>query len=669
MSNRLTGQSSPYLLQHAQNPVNWFPWSQEAFETAQREDKPIFLSIGYSTCHWCHVMAHESFENPKIAQILNQFFISIKVDREERPDIDSVYMAVCQAFTGSGGWPMSIFMTPQQKPFFAGTYFPPETQNGSIGFPDLLLAVASQWKRAREKLYESADQILAAFRPSGEHKKDKSGREDLLLAAVRLPEQAVELFTQSFDPVNGGFGGAPKFPLPHNLLFLLLYAAQQNSRSQPDSACRPNALTQATVTLEQMRRGGLFDHIGFGFSRYSTDERYLVPHFEKMLYDNALLITAYCAAYKACGRKDFLLTAQQTASYVLREMTAKDGAFYSAQDADSEGGEGRFYVWSQEEIHQVLGPERAGAFCRYYGVTGKGNFEGKTILNLLNKNPISDAFAKERELLYNYRKSRTSLHVDDKILTAWNGLMILALAVLYRVTGIRRYLLAAQEAQAFIDRNLTDTNSLYAGCRGGVHSSAGFLDDYAYEIAALLTLYEVCGKPGYLKRAELYCQEAIRQFGDKNGGFFLYGTQNDTLIMQPKESYDGALPSGNSVMAYCLVRLSQLTAAESYYRKAAEKQIAFLTAEAARYPSGYGMFLTALLFYRDPPQKITVVLSKQDTADKILPRLPLYADVRILAEPSAEYKRLDERTTYYICKNHTCLPPTNICPNEDCVNL
>lgn len=648
MSNRLKYESSPYLLQHAENPVDWYPWGEEAFDKAKREDKPIFLSIGYSTCHWCHVMAHESFESGEIADILNHYFVSIKVDREERPDIDSVYMAVCQAFTGSGGWPMSIFMTPEQKPFYAGTYFPSTSRYGMYSFGELLLAIAEKWQTDRAGLLESAENIIAHLTSDTQENSKSRGMDP------QLPGKAAELFSRSFDKRYGGFGSAPKFPTPHNLIFLTLYAHIHQEKS---------AFQQVKLTLENMRRGGIFDQIGYGFSRYSTDERFLVPHFEKMLYDNALLILAYAAAYKESGEKMFLDTAEQTAEYVLREMTGPSGEFYSAQDADSEGEEGRFYVWDYDEICGILGDAAGERFCKHFGITEQGNFEGKNIPNLLNGNAVSCEFEAERKALYKYRKSRASLHLDDKVLTAWNALMICAFAVLYRVTGNYRYLTVAEKNHQFIEEHLAEGSLLYVSCRNRTHSVRGFLDDYAYYGAALLCLYDVTAKPDYLKKAEQILREAKRQFEDRDGGgYFLYGAENATLITRPKETYDGALPSGNSVMAYCLVRLSLLDAGEEYEEEA-ERQLAFLSGGAQGYPAGYGLFQTALLMYLNPPEKITVVLSGEKPGE-ILARLPLYADVRILPEPTDDYRLLNGRTTYYVCKNHTCLPPSNELPGR-----
>lgn len=608
MSNRLKYEKSPYLLQHAENPVDWYPWCREAFRRAELEDKPIFLSIGYSTCHWCHVMERESFENEEIADILNKYFVSVKVDREERPDIDSVYMSVCQTLTGGGGWPMSIFMTPLQKPFFAGTYFPPESNRGMTGLKELLTAIAYKWQQDKEGLVRSADKILSYI--ADEPKEEAHDDIDR-----SLPGRAAELLSRSFDAENGGFGEAPKFPMPYNLIFLTLYskyaARTGNAGSyvcDADGRCtvdpKESVFRQVKTTLDKMRRGGIFDHIGYGFSRYSTDGYFLIPHFEKMLYDNALLIIAYAAAYEASGDQELLDTAEKTAEYVLREMTGPNGEFYSAQDADSEGEEGKYYVWTYGEICKILGRERGKLFCEYFGITKEGNFEGKNIPNLLNGRGICDNFSEEKKILYEYRKSRTKLHLDDKVLAMWNSLMICGMAVLYRVTGDEKYIQAGKRALEFIENNLFENGILYVSCRGGRSAVKGFLDDYACYTAALITMYEVTLNEEYLTRAKQICNEAEEQFADeRGGGYFLCGRENGRLITKPKEVYDNALPSGNSVMAYCLVRLSQITGEEAYEERA-KRQLAYMSGEAGHYPAGCCMFLTALLIYMNPPEKV-----------------------------------------------------------------
>lgn len=641
MSNKLKNEISPYLLQHTENPVNWYPWCDEAFKKAKSEDKPIFLSIGYSTCHWCHVMAHESFEDNKTAEILNKYFVSIKVDREERPDIDSVYMSVCQAFTGSGGWPMSIFMTADKKPFFAGTYFPPQSHYGIPSFSDLLNAVAHQWNSDRSRLLQSADKIVSHLKKAETTKRNVSSES--------LIENAVRIFSQSFDSVYGGFGSAPKFPTPHNLLFLTLYAKLNDDAS---------VLKMVEKTLIQMRKGGIFDQIGYGFSRYSTDKYFLAPHFEKMLYDNALLIMAYSAAYIMTNNQLYLDTAEKTAEYILREMISPDGGFYSAQDADSEGVEGRFYTFTLSEILDVLGEEKGKEFAQSFYITVNGNFEGLNIPNLLKSNDLSSDFNEEIQKLYDYRKKRTRLHLDDKILLSWNALMISALSMLYRVSKNENYLQAAKNAQHFVEKNLCDGTQLYASYRDGKRSSNAFLDDYAFYTAALIELYNSTLDGCYLDKAQQICGETVNLFSDReNGGYYLNKAGDTELFMNPKETYDGAILSGNSVMAYNFVRLYQITENEEY-GNFAENQIAFLSAQAQDYPAGHSMFLLAKLMYENPPEHITVALKNITDLKNLHCKIPLLANVSVVSQ-SKEYPLLNDRTTYYVCKNHSCLPPTN----------
>ena len=641
MSNLLKNQTSPYLLQHAENPVHWYPWGAEAFEKARKENKPIFLSIGYSTCHWCHVMAHESFENSETADILNKDFVSIKVDREERPDIDSVYMSVCQAFTGSGGWPMSIFMTWDKKPFFAGTYFPPHRKYGMPSFSEVLSAIANQWKADQEVLLKSADETVEQLK-NAENIRNSSGNTD-------LPEDAIEFFARSFDSKNGGFGSAPKFPTPHNLLFLMLYSKQYNNL---------NAMKMAEKTLQQMRKGGIFDHVGYGFSRYSTDKYYLAPHFEKMLYDNALMIIAYACAYSMTGSKIYLDTAEKTAEYILREMTSVQGGFYSAQDADSEGVEGKYYTYSLNEIIDVLGDESAGKFAETFDVTERGNFEGKNILNLLRSNDLNTQYTDEIKKLYTYRETRYSLHLDDKILLSWNSMTISAFSILYRITQNEKYLAEAQKSISFIEKNLCDNMLLYTSFRDGRRSEYGFLDDYAYYTAALIEMYNSTLIASYLERAEAFCNEAVNRFADsENGGFYLSQADDSDLIMNPKETYDGAVPSGNSVMAYNFVRLYQITE-NNLYRELAEKQIEYMSCRAYEYPAGHCMFLLSLLLFENPPKHITVSLKDKIELPEIRKKLGLLSNVKVVSENS-DYPLLNNQTTYYICENSSCFPPVN----------
>ena len=641
MRNHLKNQTSPYLLQHADNPVDWYPWSEEAFTKARVEDKPVFLSIGYSTCHWCHVMAHESFEDLEIADILNKYYVSIKVDKEERPDIDSIYMAVCQAFTGSGGWPTSIFMTAEQKPFFAGTYFPKTARYGSIGFKELLLIIHQKWKNERDALVDSADKITAAL---NQHHVAASQAEGTLL------DTALRWYEQNFDASFGGFGGAPKFPTPHNLLFLMQQYEKQGNRQ---------ALNMAEITLQKMYAGGLFDHIGYGFCRYSTDRYYLVPHFEKMLYDNALLILAYCKAYELTGESFYLEVAKKTASYILDEMTSPKGGFYSAQDADSDGEEGKYYVFTPEEIIELLGQADGTAFCERFGITKTGNFEGKSIPNLLHAKDLTDErFDCFLPTLREYRRGRTRLHTDDKILTAWNALMIAALCRLYRCSRDHRYLEAAKKAQGFIENSLFSQDTLYVSFRDGKLGEHGFLDDYAGYIFALLSLYDATLEETFLRRAMQLTRETVTQYYDsEHGGFYLSGRDNETLLFRPKECYDGALPSGNSLITYVLVRLNALLPDYST-ENILNKQLAYMAGEAEQYPAGFSMFLMALSDFLAPPLLVTVVSNGEDLSD--LPFvLPSDAIVKVLERPLQEYKLLNNETTFYVCRKCSCLPPMN----------
>lgn len=644
MSNHLKNEMSPYLQQHAENPVNWYPWCKEAFDRAKREDKPVFLSVGYSTCHWCHVMAHESFEDERTAEILNKHFISIKVDREERPDIDSVYMSVCQALTGSGGWPMSIFMTWDKKPFLAGTYFPPRKRYGMPGFCDVLQAVAGQWKHERETLMRSAEQIIAHLKGTESDQGSSQGEN-----ADDICESAVQMFFQSFDSIYGGFGAAPKFPTPHNLLFLMLYAKRADST---------DVLKMVEKTLLQMRKGGIFDQIGYGFSRYSTDPYFLVPHFEKMLYDNALLITAYAACYQITQNGFYRETAEQTAQYVIREMTSPEGGFYSAQDADSEGTEGKYYTFKQTEIMEILGEVRGKRFCDVFDITADGNFEGTNIPNLLKSGDPDGDFGDEIRKLYHYRKGRFPLHLDDKILLSWNSMMIAALSVLYRVSGNEDYLAAAVKAQRFLENNLSEGLQLYTSWRNGKHTGHGFLDDYAFYTAALTELYHAALDRKYLDQAERFCMETVRRFADRRGGGFYLTEQDDTeLFMNPQEFYDGAVPSGNSVMIYNLVRLYQLTGTQ-VYGEYADRQMHVMSGKTKDYPTGYSMFLFAKMLYDDPPEHIVIVIKDETDLDKVKKMLPLTASVLVVPE-SREYPFVNDSTTFYVCRNNICMPPVN----------
>ena len=639
MSNRLANETSPYLLQHKNNPVDWYPWCDEAFAQAKAEDKPIFLSIGYSACHWCHVLAHESFEDEEIADLLNQYFISIKVDKEERPDIDSVYMAVCQAFTGSGGWPTSIFMTADQKPFFAGTYFPKTARGGMIGFRELLLAIHEKWVSDRVMLLRDAEKIIQHL-----------NRPETMSTTANpdLTHLAVTQYERIYDERYGGIGRAPKFPTPHNLLFLLAYYERNKT---------PVCLHMAEHTLMQMYRGGMFDHIGFGFCRYSTDRQFLVPHFEKMLYDNALLMLAYCKAYTVTKKQIYLDIAEKTAVYVLREMTSPEGGFYSSQDADSDGKEGKYYLFTPSEIIKLLGKDDAERFNRHFDITEAGNFEGRNIPNLLKSDPHDKALEPFLHVLYDYRKKRHTLHRDEKILTSWNSLMIAAMCELYLVSGKERYRSAAQNADSFIRKNLCDSDTLFVSFHMGKRGVRGFLDDYSAYIFAELSLYRATLEGEHLEHAKMLCDKVVSDFGDSSGGFYLYGKGHEELILRPKETYDGAIPSGNSLMAYDLVRLSIFTDKDNY-KTAAEQQLDFLAQSAAQYPTNHAMFLTALLEYNEPPIKITVVPTEGTDITALTFSAPHDAIV-ILKNNTKDYPIINGRTTYYVCRGKHCMAPVN----------
>lgn len=640
--NRLIHESSPYLLQHAHQPVDWYPWGEDAFAKAQREDKPVFLSIGYSTCHWCHVMAHESFDDTEIAEILNADFVPIKVDREERPDLDTVYMAVCQTMTGSGGWPMSVFLTPEKKPFFAGTYFPKDSQRGMTGFRQLLSVISQKWTHEKSTLLQSANKVMDLLSP------EYNAKNDSLDAAIL--EKAALQFRMTFDEKCGGFGEAPKFPTPHNLLFLL------------DQYCKTgnlDVLHMTEVTLQQMYRGGLFDHIGFGFSRYSTDRAFQIPHFEKMLYDNALLMMAYTRAYDVTGNEFYLQVAEETADYVLREMTDPAGGFYSAQDADSEGMEGRYYVFIPSEVHQVLTAETADAFNRCYGITEQGNFEGYSVPHLVGSIDDARALAENLPKLRAYRKQRSRLHLDDKILTSWNALMIVGFSQLARLSGKQEHLSAALYGAQFLRDHLREGERLYVSYREGVRGGLGYLDDYAFTVFAWIELYQLAHEPKYLEWAQKLCGRVIDDFWDsEHGGFYLSGKENEQLILQPKETYDGAIPSGNAVMAHNLVRLSQITS-NVHWQDYAERQLKFLSGAAMSIPMGHAFYLLALSAYLTPPDHVTVVLGAGDDESDVMRNIPLDTLVTVLNQPTAEYDLLNGHTTYYVCTGHTCRPPTN----------
>ena len=671
--NRLIHNKSPYLLQHAENPVDWFPWGQEAFVKAKGEDKPVFLSIGYATCHWCHVMAHESFEDEGVARLLNQFFVSIKVDREERPDIDHIYMTVCQALTGRGGWPLSIFMTPEGKPFFSGTYFPKQSRMGMPGFTDVLMQISNLWRTDRPRLLRAADEITRAIQP-----RPDAAKEDQTLGPATA-QKAFEILARSFDTKWGGFGGAPKFPTPHQLTFLLRWHRRSG---------KPFALEIVEKTLQAMRRGGIFDQVGFGFHRYSVDERWLVPHFEKMLYDQALLTMAFTEAFLVTGRAQYAQATREILAYVLRDMTSPDGAFYSAEDADSEGKEGLFYVWNPTQVKERLGERLGDLFCRFYGISEEGNFEEG--LSIPHVTVDLEAFAhskgtKPAELEASLRDGRESLFLererrihplkDDKVLTGWNGLMIAALAKAAQALGEPAYEEAARRAADFlISRMKTSRGTLMRRFRLGEVAYPGYLEDYAFFVWGLIELYETSFHLRYLEEALALTRTMTDLFWDeKHGGFYFMGGENEPLIARAKEAYDGAVPSGNSVAALNLLRLGRMTG-RAELEERAEGVIRAFALQIAAAPMAHTQFLNALDFLMGPSQEIVVAGNPEsgDTQAMIraihgafLPNRVLLLREAVegggrlssLAPYTEPLRTLEGRTTVYLCENYACKRP------------
>ena len=667
MNNRLAKEKSPYLLQHKNNPVDWYPWSQEAFDTAKKENKPIFLSIGYSTCHWCHVMERESFEDPEVAELLKRHFVAIKVDREERPDIDHIYMSVCQGLTGHGGWPLTIVMTPGQKPFFAGTYFPKRSRQGMPGLMDVLAQLAEKWAAQQEDLTQAGRQILDAVQ-----------RQVMAVSPGELTrstlDEAYSQLEQNFDSAYGGFGRAPKFPTPHNLALLLRRAKQDN---------RPQALKMVEKTLDSMAAGGIYDHVGFGFARYSTDRKWLVPHFEKMLYDNALLAWVLLETYEVTKNQRYARVAEEIFTYVLRDMTSPEGGFYSAEDADSEGQEGKFYIWTPAEVKSLLGDELGGLYCTCYDITERGNFEGKNIPNLidsgidqsarrfgLSKASLQEKLGQAREKLWQEREKRIHPHKDDKILTAWNGLMIAALAKGAQVLGKPAYSHAAERAARFILEKLVRKDGrLLARYREGQAAFPAYVDDYAFLIWGLIELYEASFAVDYLRQALKLSQDLLRYFwDDKEGGLFIYGSDSEQLAARPKEVYDGATPVGNSVSALNFLRLSRLTGQpdlEDY----AHRIFRAFAGNVNNYPAGHTFMLLALWFALTPGKEIVIAGDRKDKTtgrmlavvrDEFRPESVVMWYNRELAELApafAEQKPLDNRAVAYVCENFACHTP------------
>lgn len=678
--NRLINEQSPYLLQHAYNPVDWFPWSEEAFDTANNSDKPVFLSIGYSTCHWCHVMEKESFEDEQVAKLMNETFVSIKVDREERPDIDGIYMSVCQMITGSGGWPLTIIMTPDKKPFFAGTYFPKHYRFNRIGMIELIPKIKDIWLNRKDEVLKSADEITKSIN-NHDFINDKTEIDATIL------DNAYSDLKNRFDKEYGGFGKAPKFPSPHNLLFLLRY---YNSKNDPE------ALAIVEKTLTEMRFGGIYDHIGLGFARYSTDQYWFVPHFEKMLYDQALLIQAYAEIYNLTKNNFYKITVEEIVEYVLRDMTYEEGGFYSAEDADSEGEEGKFYLWYADEIRNVLDNDESELAMKIFNVVDDGNWidESKGIMpgtNILHlKNPYNN-LAEEfnlniedftvklssiRKKLFEYREKRIHPHKDDKILTDWNALMVSALTKAYQVTNKNEYLEAAKKTYNFISKYLTNENGkLIHRFRNGESGLQAHLDDYSFLINACLDLYEATFEIKYLKRALQLNKILFNEFWDeKNGGFFFSSNLSEKLITRQKEVYDGAIPSGNSIALLNLIRLARITGKIDFENQS-QKLIKYFSGYISHSPSAFSMFMYGLSVYFTPSVEVVIICKQMDKtvlktlqiikqSSKNIKTILIKTDnntteLDLLIPFTSGMKMMNNNPTFYVCNNFVCNKPTN----------
>ena len=661
--NSLINETSPYLLQHAHNPVNWYAWNDESLKKAKDENKPIFLSVGYSACHWCHVMAHESFENEEVAKFINENFVNIKVDREERPDLDDIYQKVCQIATGQGGWPLSIFLTPDQKPFYVGTYFHVLDSYGRPGFGSISRQLAQAWKEKPKDIEKAADNFLVALQ------KTETIKVPSKLEKTILDEAAMNLF-QLGDSSYGGFGSAPKFPNAANVSFLFRYAKLTGLSKFNEFALK---------TLNKMAKGGIFDQIGGGFHRYSTDAKWLVPHFEKMLYDNALIPVNYAEAFQITKDPFYLEILHKTLGYVLREMTSSNGGFFSAYDADSEGIEGKFYVWKKSEIKEILGDD-ADLFCLYYDVTDGGNWEGNSILcNNINisavafhfgisEDKIHEILVRCSEKLLNVRSKRVAPGLDDKILTSWNSLMITAFAKGYHVTGETKYLDAAKNCVSFIEKNLLSGDKLLRTYKNNTAKINGYLEDYSYFTNALLDVFEIEPESKYLDLASKLGYYLVDHFWDsENSSFFMTSDDHEKLIIRPKSNYDLSLPSGNSVSCLVMLRLFHLTQEEKFLKIAT--QIMESQAQiAAENPFGFGYLLNTIYTYLQKPTEITIInpenseicefLSGKFLPESILVTIHNKTQLENLAKfPFFAGKIFSDKTSVFVCKDFTCSLP------------
>jgi uncharacterized protein YyaL (SSP411 family) len=690
-TNRLIHETSPYLLQHAHNPVDWYPWGEEALAKAKSEDKVILLSIGYSSCHWCHVMAHESFENESTARLMNENFVSIKVDREERPDIDALYMDAVQAMTGSGGWPMTVFLTPEGLPFYGGTYFPPKDRYGMPGFPTLLRRISEYYRNSREKVEETAEQFRDFYSRRVHLERLTAGGIDQQDGDnLAILKEAVGRLAASFDGSTGGFGGAPKFPHPMSLDFLLGQHLRRASRhaqvttSAASTRPRDSELGMVEFTLEKMAHGGIYDQIGGGFHRYSVDDRWLVPHFEKMLYDNALLSRAYLHAYQVTGKPFYRRIVEETLDYVQREMLSPDGGFYSTQDADSEGEEGKFYLWTPAEVKAALGDEDGALFCAFYDVTEAGNFEQKNILHVdhsltevaeqqgVSIERLEQALARGREVLYNMRSERVWPGLDNKILTGWNGLMLRSFAEAARVLGRDDYRANAERTATFLLTTMNSDGRLLRSYRDGQAKLKGYLEDYANLALAVLELYQTTHNARWFSAARHLADQMLDLFwDDEDGGFFSTGKDHEELVGRPKELMDNATPSGNSSATELLLRLAAYTGEDTYHSRA-ESILRPLVPAMAQHPSALSQMLIALDFLVGPTYEVALVgdPAAPDThallavlSQQFRPNLVLAVAKPDDSEAVNAVPLLQERpqrngaATAYVCQNFACKEP------------
>jgi uncharacterized protein YyaL (SSP411 family) len=668
--NRLIREKSPYLLQHAYNPVDWYPWSKEAFEKAKAVDKPVFVSIGYSSCHWCHIMEKECFDDDEVAELMNRAFISIKVDREERPDLDSAYMAVCQAMGRSCGWPLNVIMSPDKNPFFAASYIPKNSSLGMVGLVDLVPQIEEIWKKRRSNLENLGNDIKSRL----ENLERRSIGEEL---GKDVLDEAYEELVLNFDEQNGGFGGAPKFPTPHRLLFLLRYWSRTKEKL---------ALKMVEKTLRAMRLGGIFDQVGFGFHRYSTNEEWLVPHFEKMLYDQALLALAYTEAFQATGSGKFKVTAKEVLEYVLRDLTSPEGGFYAAEDADSEGEEGKFYVWTEKQIREALPHSDADLAVRLFGVKASGNYgeamrkrNGANILHLaepleqvaaesqLTLDQLIVKLGKIQNLLFKVREKRVHPAKDTKILVDWNGLTIAALARASSVFGNPRYLQAAVKAADFILKKMRDENgTLYHRYAKGERAIEGFLVDYAFFVWGLVEVYQASFEETYLQAAvELTKMMAERFWDTENGGFYFTAETAENEVPRRKEAYDGALPSGNSVALLNLLRLAQLTG-DPKQKELTGQLVKVFSEDVKRASAAHAFMLVGVDFAVGPAYNVILVGDlEEEGMKKLLGALKavylpnVVVSLRLPDKAGLGYEKLEGKATAYVCRDQTCMPPTN----------